>query len=112
MPYKDLAKRKEVQARYATKPEVKFRKHLRRQRQIAVVREWLQAYKKTLRCSLCPETHPACLDFHHLDAATKVGRVSNYASFNFSIDRIKAEIAKCVVLCANCHRKHHSGIRW
>jgi hypothetical protein len=47
-----------------------------------------EEYKKTLRCADCGQSHPATLDFHHLDPA-------------------KEEIAKCVVLCANCHRIRH-----
>lgn len=27
----------------------------------------------------------------------------------YSIDAIKREIAKCIVVCANCHRKVHAG---
>lgn len=63
-------------------------------------------YKKTLKCQRCGENHIACLDFHHKNPAEKdfqigVGYCSN------SIKRIKEEIAKCDVLCANCHKKLH-----
>jgi hypothetical protein len=44
----------------------------------------------------------ACLlDFHHIDKAGKAGCVSQMLD---SPDRMRAEIAKCTLLCANCHR--------
>lgn len=63
-------------------------------------------YKAGLKCERCSETHPACLDFHHLDPAAKEGDVGRLAR-GWSLDRLKKEIAKCIVLCSNCHRKEH-----
>lgn len=68
-------------------------------------RDWLQVYKSTLSCAQCGESHPACLDFHH--NRDKDSSVADMAWQGFSKDRILSEIAKCVVLCANCHRKIH-----
>ena len=28
-------------------------------------------------------------------------------SNNYSLDRVKEEMKKCIVLCANCHREFH-----
>lgn len=72
----------------------------KKQRQI-----WLTEYKKTLVCSRCPENFWACLDFHHRDPATKEFTIRDGASY--SQERVLAEITKCDVLCANCHRKEH-----
>lgn len=67
-----------------------------------------QEYKKTLFCSKCPENHPGCLDFHHTDPSNKEATISSLISNRkMSLDKIKEEIAKCIVLCANCHRKLH-----
>ncbi|MGQ3412767.1 homing endonuclease associated repeat-containing protein [Natrinema sp. LN54] len=60
-------------------------------------------------CTRCDETDPACLDFHHLDAAEKEMAVGKLIAFGYSKERIKSEIEKCIVLCANCHRKEHYG---
>lgn len=70
--------------------------------------KWLQEYKQTQRCKLCPEDDAACLDFHHLDPSTKDGDVSDIVR-NISLERLQQELDKCVVLCSNCHRKLHAG---
>ena len=58
-------------------------------------------------CSRCDEDDPVCLDFHHLDGAEKKMSVGKMIAFGYGKDRIEAEIEKCIVLCANCHRKEH-----
>ena len=48
------------------------------------------------------------MDFHHLDPATKdynIGRLTTY-----SIDVMKHELDKCVLLCRNCHAETHHGL--
>ncbi|HEY6204094.1 MAG TPA: hypothetical protein VI056_13775 [Candidatus Limnocylindria bacterium] len=49
----------------------------------------------------------AALEFHHRDAATKLFGI---AKFNGSQIRLLAEVAKCDLLCANCHRRRHATI--
>jgi hypothetical protein len=63
-------------------------------------------FKATLKCSRCPENHIACLEFHHTDPTKKDIEVSQ-ASFRWSMVRLKTEIEKCIILCANCHKKEH-----
>lgn len=69
------------------------------------LRVWLEEYKATLACSRCPENDPVCLDFHHCDPSLKEVNIANAIHSGWSKARIEAEIAKCEVLCANCHRK-------
>ena len=73
-------------------------------------RNWFFLYKKTLQCLQCGfNDHPAALDFHHRDPATKMYSVGQMWVTAKSIEAMKEEIAKCDVLCANCHRiLHHS----
>lgn len=61
-------------------------------------------------CIKCGEKHPACLDFHHRNGKTdKLGHIGVYR--RYGTDRLLAEIAKCDVMCANCHRIHHHDER-
>jgi len=71
------------------------------------IKRWVMGYKRGQSCSRCPESHPACLDFHHPGVSDKEDSVHNLVWRCVSLERIKREIAKCVVLCANCHRKLH-----
>lgn len=75
-------------------------------------RQWLKDYKSQLECRLCGESHPACLDFHHLDPEEKEVNVGLMLGKGWSVERMLREIKKCVVLCSNCHRKHHWGKEW
>jgi hypothetical protein len=60
-------------------------------------------------CMVCGEMDPVCLDFHHRDPATKEHALSRLWTSTASEERIRDEISKCVILCSNCHRKHHAG---
>jgi len=66
-------------------------------------------WKTTQSCLICKEDHIECLDFHHLDPAVKDGDVSDMVR-NVGWNTLMNEVQKCVVLCANCHRKYHAGI--
>ena len=62
---------------------------------------------KSNGCIVCGEKDPACLDFHHLhDKSFNIGNKCR----DRSVDSIKNEVDKCVVLCANCHRKLHHNL--
>ena len=62
------------------------------------------------QCNKCPETHPACLEFHHRDPSTKLFNIGeDYGKHSWK--SILAEVAKCDVLCSNCHRKLHWEMR-
>jgi hypothetical protein len=66
----------------------------------------LEALKRN-PCSDCGVTyHPDVMQFHHLDPATKEGSIGRVLH-RWGWDRIEAEIAKCVLLCANCHILRH-----
>lgn len=55
---------------------------------------------------ICNEKCPYVLDYHHIDKGDPVSRSIGYGS----IKKVEEEINKCIVVCANCHRKIHYGI--
>ena len=59
-------------------------------------------------CVVCGESERCCIDFHHRDPSTKYKEISQMRHFNE--EKIRAEVSKCVTLCANCHRKVHAGL--
>lgn len=52
----------------------------------------------------CDVKNPIMLDLDHMDGVDKFDSVSAMIARGFNIDKIKAEIEKCRVLCANHHR--------
>lgn len=62
-------------------------------------------------CQGCRRSgHQAIFEFHHLEASEKdFGISATGAPGEWSA--IVAELAKCVMLCANCHREVHAGVR-
>ena len=95
--------RQTEEAREAERERVRARKK--------VVREWYREYKASLKCTECGECRPECLDFHHENVKEKKFSVAGMQSKGFTIERIKEEIEKCIVLCCNCHRAHHARER-
>ena len=51
----------------------------------------------------------AALQFHHLDPTTKSFSLS-LRGVTRSLDSIRAEAQKCVLLCANCHAEVEAGV--
>lgn len=70
--------------------------------------KWVNEYKAERGCSKCSETDPVCLDFHHLDPATKSFGIHWGAGHQVNQEKMLAEIQKCIIICANCHRKLHA----
>ena len=53
--------------------------------------------------------HPAALQFHHVDPASKEFHLSQQG-MSRSIARMRAEAEKCILLCANCHALVEAGV--
>lgn len=96
---------------YRERPEVKER--IRKNRMVKYLRnrEFINNYKKDKKCELCGYLdHPEVLVFHHKKGEKKSFNLSN--TKQFPIERIKKEIGKCMLICANCHNFIHLRDGW
>jgi hypothetical protein len=102
-----VCKSKSVKAWWrALSPEDKAAQMLAKSKSLRALRDLVQTHKGEQGCCRCPENDPDCLQFHHpgddkLECVAELVRSGN-------ADRVWAEIAKCIVLCANCHFKLHA----
>lgn len=76
--------------------------------------KWLDDYKsmqKCVKCGYSKETNKGfttrALEFHH-PQNNKEHSISKSASHGVSIEVLKKEIAKCVVVCSRCHAEIHA----
>jgi ADP-heptose:LPS heptosyltransferase len=103
----NIAARKYV----AAHPElVRARKKAWRDKRFATYLNIIKKYK--LACVRCGyNEHAVALDFDHLDPSKKNFTIATAASLTTITEKLLLEeIAKCQVLCANCHRvKTHIG---
>jgi hypothetical protein len=61
---------------------------------------------KCQTCGYCK--YNGALDFHHIDPTKKEFAPSKLN--NWSVERAKSELDKCVLLCSNCHREIHGKL--
>ena len=65
---------------------------------------------KAAPCNDCGMTWPPkVMHFHHIDPSTKTASLAHLVSLGRPIEELDAEIAKCILLCANCHAMRHDG---
>lgn len=70
----------------------------------ALLQKFVDDIKLSNGCAYCGyKDHQAALQFHHIDSKTKDDTIANAINRNWGLDRLKQEIKKCIVLCANCH---------
>lgn len=80
--------------------------HARNKRYLTALYTWINTLKST-GCILCDESDPCCIDFHHLNPEIKENNIATLIR-NLNLKQLANEIRKCVLVCANCHRKVHS----
>ena len=135
MPHKDLATRRAYRATRiehfrkmgragGTRYRVRYPDRIKATREARKAQQQLDASllrterhnflieAKAKPCDDCGRIYPSCaMDFHHRDASTKDRKVARGLRLLYSLPRVVAEIEKCDVLCANCHRIREWSIR-
>lgn len=76
-------------------------------------RLYVLEYLKTHSCVDCGENDPIVLEFDHRNPKEKNRNISNLILAKVSLKKLREEIEKCDVRCANCHRrKTASQFNW
>lgn len=78
-------------------------------------RAWFNEFLSALSCKHCGMNDGDCLEFHHPEPKGRVNGKRVEPAITGLLSRSKEfilkEAAKCLVLCANCHRKEHARLR-
>ena len=101
MAYKDIEKDRAANRRWYENNREGYPEKNRRKKEY--LREIMREHKSK-PCADCGSEFPFyVMDFDHRDADEKCLSVSKMAQ-QMSVRRLLDEIAKCDVVCANCHR--------
>lgn len=105
--------RREYSAEHYQKNSDKYKQRARNRTDVPVrrCRERLAQFLRNHPCVDCQEADVRVLEFDHV-RGKKDANVSLMAAKGFSWQRIEAEIAKCEVRCANCHRRRTHATLW
>jgi hypothetical protein len=69
-------------------------------------RKWVKEYKIQKKCERCGISDFRVLDFHHSSPRKKDFNISDFR-YKAGFSKLKEEVEKCSLLCANCHRIVH-----
>lgn len=91
--------------RYRRDPSVNGRALVSQKKSIVRNQQYVWSYLESHPCVQCDESDPEVLEFDHLEEGSKFKNVSVLSCSAYSLRTLVAEINKCQVLCANCHRR-------
>ena len=69
------------------------------------INDYMREYLSKNSCVDCGESDIAVLEFDHKGIIPKFKAVSHLIRGRYSLEKIKEEVKKCEVRCANCHRR-------
>lgn len=95
-------KREYDNAHYKANPERRAYIRSNSDDRIAKNRAWLYQHLLENPCADCDETDLVVLEFDH--QSNKDGTISRAVQY-WNLDRLQKEVDKCIIRCANCHRK-------
>ncbi len=77
-------------------------RHKQKMERVYKIKEEYYSYLETCSCKHCGIRNPLVLQFHHRENDKVLG-ISEMINRGYSWKKIKLEIDKCDVYCANCH---------
>ena len=100
---------KERSRQYYKKNKKKHLKevYVRKRRNIRIVMRKLMELLNRSHCADCSIKDARVLEFHHRDSEEKEHNISDMLNQGFGWNSVSAELEKCEILCANCHRIRH-----
>ena len=102
MPYKDTEKQKAAQRAYYERNKEQVQKTARDRRSLVV--RYIQDIKQNTPCMDCDINYPYwVMEFDHRPDEIKLGTIAHMYK-KVSFEEVKLEIAKCDIVCANCHK--------
>jgi hypothetical protein len=100
---REKARKRDQELREANDPGWRAYRRKAKKKRIAILREAVNDIKKK-PCLDCGRSLPYyVMHFDHLDGSIKDGNVSHMVSQGIALQKILDEIAKCELVCANCH---------
>jgi hypothetical protein len=71
----------------------------------AILQAAILRYLEQHPCVDCGESDPVVLEFDHRDPGAKSFNIGAASTGSIGLERVRREIQKCDVRCANCHRR-------
>jgi len=112
MAYKDKEIERKYKAAWYNKNKEQHLKNVRKRasKHRKELIELINTYKSK-GCSKCPENEACCIAFHHRNPQEKDMDISRAVMNGWSFEKMENEIAKCDIVCHNCHAKIHFLMR-
>lgn len=87
-------------------------------KQSEAVKNWRRRFRERVRLSLggkcvcCGyEKCPIALEAHHIDPSGKDFTFADIRANPIALEKLRVELAKCALVCSNCHSEIHYGFR-
>lgn len=105
MPHKDPERRKQYQREWVKRNRGTINITIKKARDERT--EYIRNLKKN-PCVDCGNSFdPRAMDFHHKDGNGKGRRLADASNQKWTYAEIDLEVAKCELICSNCHRIRH-----
>lgn len=79
------------------------------QKKRALLRKYEEIMRRGGACEICGYCkNIAALEFHHINPEEKEFNVDMRKFSNMNLEKLEAELEKCILVCANCHRELHN----